>query len=132
VEGYPFSVPVTVRWRDLDPFGHVNNAVYLSYLEVARTAFWRERLGGGEPRGIPFVVARIEIDYRREIGMGARVEVGLRCERIGRTSFTLAYRIEADAETAAEARSVQVCLDREGRPAPVPSGLRAALAEIGR
>ncbi|RMF85920.1 MAG: acyl-CoA thioesterase [Nitrospirae bacterium] len=130
MEGYPFSVPVAVRWRDLDPLGHVNNAVYVTYLEVARTALWRERLGGRDARDIPFVVARVEIDYRREVGMGARVEVGVRTERIGRTSFTLAYRIEADGETAAEARSVQVCVGRDGRPVPVPAELRAALAGL--
>ena len=129
MEGYPFTVAVAVRWRDLDPLGHVNNAVFVTYLEVARAELWR-RLGGGEGTAIPFVVARVEMDYRRPVTLGQRVEVGVALERIGSTSFTLRYRIEADGTVAAEARSVQVAVDASGRPAPVSGSLRRALETL--
>ncbi len=127
---WPHHVEIAVRWRDLDAFGHVNNAVYLSYLEVARVALWRSRMGGRDARDIPFVVARVEIDYRSAIELGETVRVELACESVGRRSFTLVYRILAGGRLAAEARSVQVCVDRSGATIPVPGALRAVLEQV--
>ncbi len=127
---WPHHVEIAVRWRDLDAFGHVNNAVYLSYLEVARVALWRSGMGGRDARDIPFVVARVEIDYRSAIELGETVRVELACESVGRRSFTLVYRILAGGRLAAEARSVQVCVDRNGATIPVPEALRAVLEQV--
>jgi len=124
------SVEIPVQWRDLDALGHVNNAVYLSYLETARVRLWHERMGGRDARDIPFVVARVEIDYRQPIELGQRVMVELGCHAIGRSSFTLVYRVTADGELAAEARSVQVCIDSRGETIPVPAPVRSALESI--
>lgn len=130
VESWPHAVEMTVRWRDLDAFGHVNNAVYLTYLEAARVELWRSRMDGRDARDIPFVVARVEIDYRSAVELGETVRVELACESIGRRSFTLRYRVLADGRLAAEARSVQVTVDRTGRTIPVPEPLRKVLARI--
>jgi len=73
MDGYPFACPIQVRWRDVDALGHVNNATIVTYLETARTELWRERFGGGT--AIPFVVARVEVDYRRQLGLDDRVRV---------------------------------------------------------
>jgi len=129
-ESWPHWVEIAVRWRDLDAFGHVNNAVYLSFLETARVELWRRRLGGRDARDIPFVVARVEIDYRSAVGLGEAVRVELACESIGRRSFTLVYRILAEGRLAAEARSVQVCVDRGGSTIAVPEELRAVLRGV--
>lgn len=130
MEHWPFSVEIPVQWRDLDPLGHVNNAVYVSFLETARVRLWSERMGGRDARDIPFVVARVEIDYLRPVELGQRVVVGLRCDAIGRSSFTIVYRVRADDETCARARSVQVCVGPAGSPIPVPDLMRSALESI--
>ncbi len=130
MESWPHAVEMTVRWRDLDAFGHVNNAVYLTYLEAARVELWRSRMGGRDARDIPFVVARVEIDYRRPLGLGERVRVELGCVSIGRKSFTLAYRVLGDGRPAAEARSVQVCVEPGGSTIPVPGALRRVLEGV--
>ena len=132
MNGFPFSCPVEVRFADVDAMHHVNNAVTVSYLEVARVKLWRDRFGlRGGAAEFPFVVARIEVDYRRPIELGDAVEVGVAVSHVGRTSFTFAYRVEAGGLLAAEAASVQVAYDYERRtPMPVPEALRRLLDSI--
>ena len=117
-----------IRWRDLDPYGHVNHAVYVTYLEELRDDWLKERLAID---GVwDYVVARLAIDYRREL----RPEDGpLRAEfsveRLGRTSVTLRERLlTAAGEEAAEAETVLVAIDRAaGKPRPLDGRERAAL-----
>ncbi len=128
MKGFPFTSAVQVRWRDLDPFDHVNNAVMVSYLEMARVALWRERLGGHGVDDIPFLVARVEVDYRRPVRLDDRVEVGVGVSHLGRSSFSLCYRVEAADHLAAEAVTVQVVVDHAtGRSAPISEDLRRRL-----
>ncbi len=127
MEGFPVVVPVQIRYADLDTYSHVNNAAYLSFLEVVRLAYFR-RLGVTLDR-LSTVVVRVEVDYRRPILLEQRVEVGCSTEKIGKSSYTMHYRIEADGELATEARSVLVHL-ADGRPAPIPSQLRAAVEHL--
>jgi acyl-CoA thioester hydrolase len=132
VKGFPFACPVEVRYGDIDAMNHVNNAVYVSYLELARVRIWRERFGfTGSARDIPIILARVAVDYRSPIGLNDTVEVGLGVSRVGRTSFTFAYRIEASRRIAAEAETVQVHFDyAAGKPTPIPAELRAQLAAL--
>jgi len=122
-----------VRFRDCDPMGHVNNAVYLTYLEQARFAHWRGVWGfnlEGLPEGTPGVIlARAEIDYRLPAKYGDVLEVRIGLERIGRTSFTYVYEIaDAGGRMVAEARSVQVMYDYAIRtPVPLSDELRSKL-----
>ena len=85
-----------VRFRDCDPMGHANNAVYLTYLEQARFAHWRSLWGFGTPQlppGLPGVIlARVECDYRRPTKYGDTLEIRLTVAEIGRTSFRYAIR----------------------------------------
>ncbi len=128
MEGFEVSYPIVVRWRDLDPLGHVNNAVIVTYLEFARASYWRERMTLTDPSAVPFVIAHLELDYLRPILFHDQVEVGVRPVKVGGTSFTLEYLIEASGEPAAKARTVQVYLDLDThRPAPLPEDLKAAL-----
>jgi acyl-CoA thioester hydrolase len=110
-----------VRFRDCDAMGHVNNAVYSTYLEESRIGV----LGGlGD-----FILARVEIDFRSELRAGEEVEVRTRCPRVGRKSFELEHVISADGRVVAEARSVLVSYDYgRGESVPVPDELRARLA----
>jgi acyl-CoA thioester hydrolase len=77
VEGFPVVVPIQVRFRDLDALGHVNNAVYLTYLEVARAAYFSRLEPDWVGKG-HFILARAEVDFLRPILLEDPVEVGVR------------------------------------------------------
>lgn len=118
-----------VRFRDLDGMGHVNHAVYLTYLEEARIAFLTAAMGPLDPsRPFRFLVVRAEVDYKRPSLLGDVLTTTLRATRFGRTSFDFEYDV-ADAHGApvAAARTVQVCIDENGRPTPVPDEFRKAV-----
>ena len=121
-----FEHEVTVRWRDVDALGHVNHAVFLTYLEEGRDAFFVHAFGG-EP---DYVVARVEVDLRAEVRYPERrVTVRLGVERLGTSSLTTRESIRTPAgEVAAEARVVTVRWDRKARkPVPFSETERARL-----
>ena len=108
-----FSLPIDVRFADLDALGHVNHAVFVTYLEHARTRWWQQLLAGRRFEEEGFVMARVEMDYRKPIALGDQVRVELRCAHLGHTSFALAYKVirEKDGVILAEAQTVQVMVD---------------------
>ena len=117
---YPWTLREHVRFRDLDAMGHVNNAVYSTYLEQARIGV----LGGLEP----FILARVEIDFRAELRAGDEIEVLSRCSRVGTKSFDLEHELRADDRVVAEAASVLVGYDYElGESVPLTDDLRRKL-----
>jgi acyl-CoA thioester hydrolase len=131
MDGFPFSCPIQVRWRDLDAFGHVNNATFASYLEMARTVVWTEFFGGREALAIPFFVKKLEIDYKRQLGLDGDVRVWLRVGEIRGASFVFEYVVEEDGEVAAEAMTLLACVDnRTGRPVPIDPDVRATLESL--
>jgi acyl-CoA thioester hydrolase len=105
---------IEIRWRDLDSLGHVNNAVYATYLEEGRDE-WFELVFSGLGDPWDYVTARIAIDYRRELTQADdAVVVRTRLVRVGTSSLTLHEEIRAEAGwLAAEAESVIVARDRE-------------------
>ena len=116
------SQAIDVRFSDLDAMGHVNHAVIVSYLEHARTKWWSVLLAGREFQEEGFLIARVEIDFRKPILLGEPIRVDLRCTQVGHTSFSLGYRVvrEKDAVVLAEAQTVQVMLDfNSQRPRPL-------------
>jgi len=128
VEGFSFVIPIQVRWRDLDAFAHVNNAVFATYLEVARVAFWREHFAAGTKIDFPFFLVRLEIDFQRPLRLESETRAGVRVGAIGGSSFTLEYLIEADGVAVVEASTTQVIVDKaSGRPQPIEAELRAKL-----
>jgi acyl-CoA thioester hydrolase len=125
--GAMFEHPVNVRWRDVDALGHVNHAVFLTYLEEGRDAFYAQVLG----RDPIYVVVRIEIDLRAEVRYPDRkVTVRIEVERVGTTSLTTRETIVTPAgEEAAQARVVSVRWDAGlGQPVPFSEAERAQLA----
>ena len=136
VVGFPVHCDIPVRFRDLDGLAHVNNAVYFTYLEIARWDYWAA-LGVSDPRGAledwTFLLARAECDFRAPIHLGATVRVWVRCPRIGTRSWDFEYRLE-DRDTGqlhAEARTVQVYVDRAtGASTPLPPDVRAAIERL--
>lgn len=128
MEGFPVSVPIQVRFRDLDALGHVNNAVYLTYLEVARAAYFSRLRQDWLEKG-HFILARAEVDFKRPIHLEDQVEVGVRVVRLGRSSFDMEYLVLANGEEAARGKTVQVWLEG-GRPAPLPEAIRERIAGL--
>jgi acyl-CoA thioester hydrolase len=115
--------------RDLDGFGHVNNAVYLTYVENARVAYLREVVGAATIAEIANVMATVTLTFREPLGYGDELEIGVRTSRVGGKSFGLEYEVwTADGRLAAEASTVQVMFDSEaGQSMAVPETWRAAL-----
>jgi acyl-CoA thioester hydrolase len=119
---------IEIRWRDLDSSRHVNNAVYLTYLEEVRTE-WLEHALGSSSSVYEFVLARIAIDYRRELTLEDQVVAGCRLARIGTSSIATVEEIRTAAgELAAEAEAVVVAWSPdEGASRPLTDPERAAL-----
>ncbi len=122
--------PIQVRWRDIDAKNHVNNATIVTYLETARTELWRQRFGGGID--IPFVVARVEVDYRRQITIDDEVRIGLWVEDLKGASYVFVYRIEVNGEHAADARTLMAHVGPSGRPARIGPEMRSKLVTLLR
>jgi len=124
MSAFNYEMEVPVRFRDLDPMGHVNNAVYATYLEQARVEYVRDVVG--EPvmeTGV--VVADLELDYERPIELGGTVTVAVGAGELGRTSIPLSYEVRSEGEVAATASTTMVTFDREARePRPIPEGWR--------
>ncbi len=110
--------------------GHVNNSVYFTYLEVARTAYWQELHHDYSYDVLDFVVARAECDYVSAAVLREIVRVEVWMSRIGTTSFVLDYEMfdEASDRLVARGRTVQVMIDtKTGRPRPIEPALRERL-----
>jgi acyl-CoA thioester hydrolase len=118
-----------VRYRDGDAFGHVNNAVYLTYLEQARNAFLASLGLVRTIEDIAMILARVEIDYRAQLDVDEEVEVAVRCSRIGTKSFDLEYELRTGERVVAEARTVLVGFDYvRNASIPISDAWRAALS----
>jgi acyl-CoA thioester hydrolase len=127
---FRFHHALQVRFRDCDPMRHANNAVYFTYLEQARFAYWRQVAGRDDAEARSFILARAECDYRSPALPGEWLDVWIRAAGIGRSSFSFDYEIAsaADRRLVAAARTVQVMFDYQAqRPVPVPDDLIAAL-----
>ena len=128
VDGFDFVHRESVRFRDLDGMGHVNNAVFFTYMESARIAFLSSLGAGDNPLGT-LILARAEVDFRSPIAFGEDVEVGVRISRIGTKSFDLEQVIRADGRVAAEGKFVLVGYDYErGASVEIPAEWREWLA----
>jgi acyl-CoA thioester hydrolase len=120
-----------VRFRDLDPMGHVNNAVFLTYLEQARIAFFEQQGLSVELADMNLVVARVEIDFRAPVRLGREVEIAVRAGRFGTKSFDFEYELTVDGEIVAEAKSVQVAYDYgRGEAVAIPADWREKLSGV--
>jgi acyl-CoA thioester hydrolase len=120
---------IEIRWRDLDVYGHVNHVVFLTYLEEARDE-WLGRALGDPAKIWDYVVARVAIDYKRELSLEDDIVVATcRLESIGRSSLrTHEEVVTRDGEKAAVAEAVLVARDPEaGGARPLTDDERASL-----
>lgn len=126
---------VEIRWRDVDAYGHVNNAVYLTYLEEARDAWVEKVLGSVSASTWDFVLARVAIDFEAELKLDdGAVIVGCRLDAVGRSSVRTSEEIrKEDGTVSADASAVIVARDpATGRARPLTEAEREALeTELG-
>jgi acyl-CoA thioester hydrolase len=130
VDGFDFVHTESVRFRDLDGMAHVNNAVFLTYMESARLEYFKS-LGLGKNPLEGMILARAEVDFRSPIELGEQVEVGVRTGRIGAKSFELEQEVRADGRVAAEGKFVIVAYDyTTGRSRELPAEWRETLEGV--
>ena len=125
MEGFRFVRAQEVEFRDLDGLGHVNNAVYVSYLESAKLAYMREVIGAVELEDVG-IVADVKMSFRSPAFLGETLAVGTRVARVGTKSMEFEFEFRGpDGRLVAEGSSVHVAFDYEARAAvPVPAEWR--------
>ena len=132
---YPHRVRDIIRFADLDPQGHVNNAVFATYFETGRVAMFRNPDLGIGVDNATFVLVRQEIDFLRELHWPGDVEIGTALAELGRSSFVVVQTIFKDGVCAAAGRATLVMLDtktRRARPLTPEAMARARAVEVSR
>jgi acyl-CoA thioester hydrolase len=131
-EGW-YTVSQQVVFRDIDAFGHVNNAVYFTYFETARTLLWQALTGSTGPREIGFIVARAECDFRHQVGMEP-IEIRVRIGEMRSTSLDFLYEIRKTngGGLAAVGKVVVVMFDWEtNSKMPISDDFRRRVKALG-
>jgi acyl-CoA thioester hydrolase len=129
----PYTVEIQVRFRDVDMMGHVNNAVYLTYMETARTDYYLVLAAKKvlpKPGEFDWIVARAEIDFRDAAKLGETIAVTVWPSRIGNSSWDFSYRLaeKGSKRVFAEAKTVQVAYDYDkGKPKALDPAMRRGL-----
>ncbi len=127
-----FLVDIQMRFRDIDGMGHVNNAVYLSYCELARTQFYLKHNFKRSLHEIDFILAHVGIDYVSAAEWGDQIQVAVWPSKVGNTSFTLSYEItdKRSGRVIAKSSSVLVSYDYSAKKSkPIPPEFRKLLEE---
>ena len=137
----PVKLAIQIRWRDLDALGHVNNAVYLTYFELARLAYVRALLGHDAPHDprtllpvdFQFILAEVTCHYRSPATLGDQLTATIWVSQVGRKSFVFEYQIhdEGTGRLVAEGCSTQVWFDYAGNESrPVPAMIVARMESL--
>jgi acyl-CoA thioester hydrolase len=123
---------IQVRFSDLDILGHVNNAIYFSYLEMARVHYFRELLGADwDWKKYGVVLVKNSIDYHMPVLLHNRIEIEVACTQMGNKSFELNYSVFSEAGKHATGKSVQVCYDAlRQQTIEIPMEMRLSLEKI--
>ncbi len=153
MKGFRFSRDAEAVFGDLDAMGHVNNVVYLKWIETARIAYWIQVTGQKPHAGLPalggashdpgpgimsgvlidMILARTEIDYRSPVSYGEKLEVFVRTSLIKRSSIVFEYVVaaKADGRLVAEAKTIVVCYEYGlMRSKPVSQEMKAAILAL--
>jgi acyl-CoA thioester hydrolase len=122
LEDFPYRLSDNVRFADLDPNQHVNNAVYATYFETGRVTLMKDRSYGLMPPGLAWIMVRLDIHFRAELRWPGAIELGLGLTRFGRTSVTFEQVVFSAGKCVASAQSVTVLIDEATRkPTPLTS-----------
>ena len=124
LEDFPYRISDNVRFADLDPNQHVNNAVYATYFETGRVALVKDRSLGLMPQGLGWILVRLDIHFRAELRWPGSIEMGLGLAKFGRTSVTLDQAVFSEGKCVASAQAVTVLIEEATRK---PTRLTAEL-----
>ncbi|EPG73530.1 acyl-CoA thioester hydrolase, YbgC/YbaW family [Leptospira fainei serovar Hurstbridge str. BUT 6] len=127
-----FVTPIQTRWNDLDPFAHVNNSRYVSYLEIGRVDYCQRKFAVKDIYDVPFLLARIEIDLLKPVELQHKIEVVTCVSKIGNKSweFTSIVREHDTNVHFAKAKTIQVSYDHRTKSSiPIPDWIRRILNE---
>ncbi len=128
LDDFPFRLTDNVRYGDLDPNKHVNNAVYATYFETSRVTLLRSGDRGLMPKGLSWMLVRLAIDFRAEMHWPGSFDLGIGVTRFGRTSATFAQAVFAGGICTASAEAVMVLVDAATRkPTPLTADIVARL-----
>ena len=131
LEDFPLRVGEVIRYADLDPQGHVNNAVFATFFETGRVTLFRDPANALLVPGCNFVLARSEIDFLRELRWPGNVEIGTKVATVGRSSYTVAQAIFSGDACAATGRATIVLINEATRRShPLPGHAVARLNEL--
>ena len=128
LEDFPYRVSDNVRYADLDPNQHVNNAVYATYFETGRVTLMKLPEYGLTPPGLAWIMVRLDIHFRAELHWPNTIELGLGVVKFGRTSVTFEQVVFSQGKCIASANSVGVMIDEASRrPTPLTAEVIAKL-----
>jgi acyl-CoA thioester hydrolase len=120
LEDFPYRLTDNVRFADLDPNHHVNNAVYATYFETGRVTLMKDQGNGLVPPGLAWIMVRLDIHFRAELRWPGTIEMGLGVAKFGRTSVTFDQVVFSEGTCVASAQSVSVLIDENTRkPTPL-------------
>lgn len=131
MDGFDFVLPYAVRIADVNYGGHVANSAVLNFFQDARLAYLKALGGYSEMdlgNGCGIILPEAHVRYLAEMFHGDALEIGVRIEKVSRSSFVMAYRIERAGEATAEGWTSLVCFDYQARKARrLPEGFRKAV-----
>jgi acyl-CoA thioester hydrolase len=126
LEDFPYRLADNVRFADLDPNQHVNNAVYATYFETGRVTLMKDRSYGLMPEGLAWIMVRLDMHFRAELKWPGTIEMGLGVSKFGRTSVTFDQVVFSEGRCVASAQSVSVLIDEATRkPTPITEEIKA-------
>ena len=128
---FPYEEQIEVVFRDVDAMGHVNNAVFFTYMETARIKYVTKLFEMTDLLDLPLILVRAECDYKSPALLGEQLTVGTGITRFGNKSFDLAYRIVAqDGRLIATGQTIQVMYDYQARSAfPIPDEIKKRVSD---
>ena len=120
LEDFPYRLTDNVRFADLDPNQHVNNAVYATYFETGRVTLMKDRSYGLMPDGVTWIMVRLDMHFRAELRWPGTIEMGLGLTKFGRTSVTFEQVVFSGDKCIASAQSTSVLIDEiTHKPTPL-------------
>jgi acyl-CoA thioester hydrolase len=126
LEDFPYRLSDNVRFADLDPNQHVNNAVYATYFETGRVSLVKDRSRELIPPGLTWILVRLDIHFRAELRWPGTIEMGLGVSKFGRTSLIFDQVVFSEERCVASAQAVTVLIDESTRkPAALTEEIRA-------
>ncbi|MCW8858150.1 MAG: acyl-CoA thioesterase [Deltaproteobacteria bacterium] len=128
---FEFTTPIEIRFADLDAYGHVNNAMFFTYLETARVKLFQDRFGGFLEGDLMFLVVRAECDYRLPIELNDPLQISVYVDQVRHSSFDFSYRLHDGAgRVFAEAKTVMVSYDPKiKKPVAIPPEIKRTFSQ---